>query len=235
MDRTDVLDFIGSLSEDSLEHVYDPKKAHDYYLKNRDLKGRKRGAVPYKAAPTSSPHIKPIGKPRPAAKKVVPRQTPAQAKAAAHKAHVAKVKKEAEARVAHLQARLDQLKNMLAELTKQAKLRSGVHTETKKSTDKKDVKPKTAQEKREAAKSAKEYREKQQKKEGDPSLSDQAKQIEKKIAEVKEKISDMKKQIAEARKKAQTRKKPDANPKPTNGIKRPLKHSEEGEESKWEM
>jgi chromosome segregation ATPase len=198
----DVDDFLGYILDDTpaseLSHAYDPVKAREYYLKTRQLKGRLKGSP------------KPVGRALTAAENVVEAKRSRVRRIAAQKAKRAKLKKLAEERVDKLQTRLDRLDEVLKELTKQAKARSGVKTKSTASTNSTSKsngssKPKTASQKRDDAKRAKEQREK----DGDPSLSDQAKELEAKIAKVRESITKMKEQIAEARKKAQT-KKPDA-------------------------
>ena len=165
----------------SLSHAYDAAKAREYYLRNRELKGRKKGVA----------------------------QTPAQraaAAAAAQKAKRAKAlaeHKAAEARVAELKARLAKLDKLLKELVKQAKARSGIDSKAKptsKTPDKK-AKPLTAAQKRDAAKRAKANREK----DGDQSLSAEAKELEAKIKKVRERIAKMRAQIAAAKKKSKSK------------------------------
>jgi uncharacterized coiled-coil protein SlyX len=193
------------LSEDipasALSHAYDPAKAREYYLRTRKLKGRKKGStINVGAHQKKEAHDEHSENQR--LKKI-----------AANK----KLKAAAEARVDHLQARLDRLKEVLEELTKQAKARSGVETKTttkekaenKKANEKADSKPKTAAEKHADAKASKESREK----DGDPSLHDQAKDITAKIAEVRKSIAKMKAQLAEAKKKTGAKDKPSSSAK----------------------
>lgn len=190
--------FSYDLSLNDLQHVYDPVKAREYYLKTRELKGRRKGVV-------KSPVGRETKTPAASAK------NRAVAKAAAKKAKNQRLKKIAEARVAKLKARLEKLEKILDELVKQAKARSGVETKSKTSDQKtekasQDAKPLTPSEKREAAKKAKERYEKE--KDKNPTLSDEAKAIEAKIRNAQERIINMRVQIAAAKKKAQPKSKP---------------------------
>lgn len=165
-------------------HAYDPGKAHEYYLRTRKLKGRRRAAATSGGRP--EPHSAPAGPKGPV------RQTPKQKQALAA------------ARVAAIQKRLDALKEVLAQLVEQAKKRSGVETQPdKKSTaETKDSKPKTAAEKKKDAKAAKERREKE------PQLSPDQKiaAIQKEMAQVREKIADIRARMARASKASPTSK-----------------------------
>lgn len=173
--------------EDYLAHAgkyYDPAKAREYYLRTRKLKGRKAataeatvGRHPPKAAPP-------------------PRRSGPQ---------TAKQKQAlATARVAAIQKRLDALKEVLAQLVEQAKKRSGVEPEkskaAKKTADSKGSKekPKTAQEKREAAKDAKERRAK----EGATSPDAKIAAIQKEMAQVRDQIAKLREQMRRPAKKA---------------------------------
>lgn len=200
-----ILSYDGPLGE--LKHEYDPAKAKEYYLRTRELKGRKKGSV----LPPSSKRVATV---RPMVK--------------SRKSNAAEIKKAAEARVAALKGRLDKLEKVLDELTKQAKARSGVNSGGKApaKTNPKDSKPQTAAQKRDAAKKAKEYRDKNDK-DGDPSLAAEAKQLDAKIKKVRERIAKMKAQIANAKKKTQAISKSDAKPNKKNGIERPLNETKE--------
>ncbi len=214
-------DFLGEILEDNptldLQHAYDPVRAREYYLKTRKLKGRRKGTEKL-----------PVGRVLSDAENKVERKRALARRIAAKKARNKKLKEEAEARVLQLQARLDKLKDILAELTKQAKARSGIETKStskEKAENKKaneDRKPATAAEKKEAAKRAKEAADK--KKDGDPSLSDQAKELDAKIAKVRESIAKMKEQIADAKKKASAKEKAGAK----SGAKQKTKTASNG-------
>lgn len=194
----DVEEFLYSLfnsdsAEDILKHEYDPAKAREYYLRTRKLKGRHKG-VEKPSSPRSS---KPV-------------LTAAQVRAK-KAANNERLKKIAEARVNRLKARLAKLEKVLDELVKQAKARSGIDSKSKTTpkADPKNAKPLTVAQKREAAKRAKERRDK----EGDPSLSAQAKELDAKIKKVRERISKMRAQIAASKKRIQAKAKSDAKTK----------------------
>jgi hypothetical protein len=168
---------------------YDPAKAHAYYIKTRQLKGRQPGAA------------KPVAVTRPGAK-VVPTTQPKKtvAKPAAKKS-TKQLKTEANAAVAALQAKLTKLKNVLAELTKQAQARSGVTTAT--ATAKKSAakpKPQTAAEKKAAA-DAHAYYEAHKSKTKASTPAEQEKQLHAQIKQVEAQIKAIKAQLAEAAKK----------------------------------
>lgn len=116
----------------NLGRVYDPVKAHEYYLRTRKLKGRKRGSA-------ASPSLGRLGKAPMPSTSGVPSK-------AAQRAKVAKQISDLRTRLTKLNA---ELKKRVAEAEK-AKREAG--------------KPKTAAEQRDAAKSAKKYRDKNQQK-----------------------------------------------------------------------
>lgn len=175
---------------------YDPQKAHEYYLRTRHLKGRKKGVAPQPAGPASVTNITyNVGRP----------------KNTATQATTQKRRQEAQARVAALQKRLDHLHEVLAELVKQAKARSGVETKpqpTNKKTEpatKKNnqpEKPKTAAQKKEAAAKAKDA----YKKEHPQSLNKQEQALQAEVKQAREKIlkirAELKASVERARKKA---------------------------------
>lgn len=174
---------------------YDPTKAHEYYLRTRKLKGRKKGIG---ADTGRSPQVTNITYLTGPAKN--------QAKKDQHHQEVA-------ARVAALQKRLDRLKNILAELVKAAKERSGVDTKpdtTKKAEPAKDTqsKPKTASQKKEAAAKARDA----YKKEHPQSLSKQEKSLQADLQQTREKIQqireELKASVERARQKAGAQTKP---------------------------
>lgn len=152
--------------------VYDKAKAHEYYLQNRRLKGRRRGGV-----------VPPRGS-NPQTLKLLEKHTP-------NKKHGH------EAEVAALKARLEKLRDVLAKLVEQAKKRSGVDS-PKKSTAKrsasgsgggKDSKasPLTAKQKREASARAKKSYEKNKDK-NQQSPSNEIEELQKKIADIRAQI-----------------------------------------------
>lgn len=154
---------------------YDPQKAREYYLRTRELKGRKKGTA------------EPVGQKRIAKPKLTPQQ-----KRAATEAKVAKLKK-----------RLEHLKKALAELVAAAKKRSGVETPTGKdakgSSGSSDSKMSVKQ-KREAAARSKAYYEKNKDKAQTP--DEELKALTAKIKEIRAKI---KKAIADAKKNSRTK------------------------------
>lgn len=170
------------------EVPYDPVKRREYYLKNRQLKGRQpgRGEV--------QPDTRTVGG-RPTSGAVQPKKSP---------------NKTTAERVKALEVRLDRLREILDRLVKEAKTRSGAKEEPKgsdknsnsagKGGSSKDSKL-SAQEKREAAKRSKEYREKNKK----PSDDQKAEEIQKKIKETLEKIKELRAQIAASKRAAQKR------------------------------
>lgn len=153
--------------------VYDKAKAHEYYLRNRQLKGRRRGGV-----------VPPRGTPQ--TLRLINKHTPK--KAHAH-----------EAEVAALKARLEKLRDLLAKLVEDAKKRSGVDSPKKSTTKKsasgsgggKDSKtsPLTAKQKREASARAKKSYEKNKDK-NKQSPSNEIEELQKKIADIRAKIKD---------------------------------------------
>jgi hypothetical protein len=177
---------------DIISHEYDPVKAREYYLRTRELKGRRKGAGPTtsglrsRSAQTTAGNRQRIAIPGGQLKRPANALTPQQRKAAI------------EARVKALKGRLEKLKAALAELVKQAKIRSGADpadvkskdSKTKpKDTKSKDNKPQTAAEKR----AAKERYEKQKKENSTPAkqeeqLRAEIKRVEEKIAKVREEL-----------------------------------------------
>lgn len=177
------------LYEDVLAHAgtYDPAKARAYYLRTRELKGRRRGMT------KTTTSTRDRSGPSPPAKK-----TPTQRRG------------EAETRVAELEARLERLRDVLEELVEAAKKRSGVDTKPNKSekssdnsktNESKKGEKLSVSEKKEAAKRSQEYRDK------NPSLNNQARELSSSIEDVQEQIRDararLKGSIDKARKKSQ--------------------------------
>lgn len=169
---------------------YDPVKAHQYYLRTRQLKGRKTGSnnptptTVSKVATGRSGSVTVTNKMR-----VEPKQD---------------VNTITEKRVAALKVRLEQLKEELERLVKEAKARSGVKSEPNKepkettSASSKPAKPKTASQKEEAARKAREYY--------DETHPEQA--LERQIKEVKEKIWKARQKLKDAVDSARTKAQP---------------------------
>lgn len=158
---------------------YDPQRAHEYYLRTRELKGRKKGS--------KLPDVK------------LPKS--AIAKADPHKMTAAQRREQAHARVVAIQARLDRLKEVLAQLVEQAQSRSGAKpssaekakaTEPAKQTANTKEKPKTAQQKKEDAKTAREryQKEHQSPAQQEEALRAQVKDVEKRIHEIRQQLKD---------------------------------------------
>lgn len=139
----------GSILMHDAVHAYDPVKAHQYYLKTRELKGRKKAGATLLAPSTpKGQFVGTPGKPKgPAkglpsvpAKKLDPKKVAAQRKAAVER--VKKIKKQ----LAELN---DRLKEKMAEA---------------KAAEAKAKKGPTTAEKAEAARDAKKYRDKNEQK-----------------------------------------------------------------------
>jgi uncharacterized protein YceH (UPF0502 family) len=183
--------------EDSayLMHEYDPVKAREYYLRTRELKGRRVA----RSAPT------PAGR-------VAGRQVAKAVKGATVLPKPAKPssKNMTEVRIAALKKRLAELKVLLDKLRDDAKRRSGVEVPTDKKDQKKaekgpaDSKDKSAVQKAKEAKAAKERYEKAN---PEAALQAEIKAVEAKIAAAREKLKEA---IAKAREKAAQPQKPTA-------------------------
>jgi len=169
------------------EAPYDPQKAREYYLRTRKLKGSKAGAGDPQPAKRSGSAKPTSGKPRDGFKK-----SPAQKR------------KEADAEVAALKQRLARLKEILADLVKGAKSRSGIETKTdkaksqaQKNHDTKARTPLTAKQKREAAaRSKKHYQETKKNNSSDKNVQEVRAQIKEIKAKLKAAIEAAKKQSA---------------------------------------
>lgn len=130
-----------------LAHVYDPVKAHQYYLKTRKLKGRKPGKGDDPKSPGFSNSLK-VGATK------------------AKRSHDAKIRqrKELAAAIRNLE---DKLKKLEALIRKKQHEESADNREAKAKKEraaKEKDKPKTAAEKAEIARENKKYREKNQQK-----------------------------------------------------------------------
>lgn len=170
--------------------VYDPSKAHDYYMRTRVLKGRtpavqKTPVGRSKGTPASTVGARPGVKVAPNVK-VVPKKTAAE---------LEKERVALKAHVAALQVRLVALKKVLAQLVKEAKARSGVVT--KPTTDNSPVT--AAQKKATAAKSSAKYYDKNKvailaKAKADAAANPT--NLEAKIKEISDKIAQMRADLA---------------------------------------
>lgn len=162
--------------DDELVHVYDPDKRRAYYLKTRQLKGRKTGTLDVSRAR--------------------PRQTQQERRK--------QRQRQLEVQVTVLRARLEKLQETLKLLTKQAKARSGVKTTEKKtssdsgsSADKKSSE-KTSSRKKEhltASQKAKEAKAqaKYYQKTKNEQLADEVKSLTAKLKTIQERIAKMRK------------------------------------------
>lgn len=159
--------------DDDLSHEYDAAQRRAYYLRTRQLKGRKSGAgdvSPTRRLPKAKPPVK----------------TRAQ-RQAERRRHL-------EAQVEALKARLQKLREVLAKQVEAAQIRSG---QTPKKASEKTSQTKspgkttkqTAKQKADASKRSKEYYEKNK----DEILADEVKSLNQKIKAIQERIAKMRK------------------------------------------
>src|SRR6188768_767944 len=159
---------------------YDPAKAREYYLRTRELKGRKKGSAD-----------EPSGGDR----KAKTQAGKGGAKALQTKTSSKKRSSTTQAKIDELKKRLAKLKTALAELVAAAKKRSGVDSKAPsgaKGSDSKGTSHLTAKQKREN----KEYYEKHKDKSPDEELEALTKQIKEIRAKIKKAIADAKKNPA---------------------------------------
>lgn len=161
------------MDENSLTHVYDAAKRREYYLKNRHLKGRKRGS-----GRVTNPRVK-------------------------SRAEIAKERHaHLQEQVSALKGRLEKLQAALKILVEQAKKRSGVKptkTAAKKTTasqQKANAKPQklTAAQKKAKAEAEKKVRREQAIKNGTATngdLSDEVKSLNERIKTIQARIEKM--------------------------------------------
>jgi len=181
---------LSDLSELSHADDYDPVKRREYYLKNRQLKGRQPSANDNNEITKRPSNESPAQEKKPASNEDEER-----------KARAEKLRNEASARVKELQQKLKRLKQVLKELVDQAKKLSGddetnEEEEALKKAEKaaEDAKPLTAKEKREAADRAKKAYQEQKKKgpvtqdQKTQQLQSQIKSAEKRIAAARGKL-----------------------------------------------
>lgn len=161
--------------EDELSHEYDAAERRAYYLRTRKLKGRNPESPEQKVGRTTGSMLMTL--------------------AQARKKRREENRRKQEAQVEALKAKLEKLREVLTELVKQAKLRSGVSPK-KDNPDTKDraTKPPklTPAQKKEAAEKAKEYREKNPEKalaEDIKSLNDKIKAIQERITKLRNAVS----------------------------------------------
>jgi chaperonin cofactor prefoldin len=176
-----------------LSHEYNAQKAHEYYMRTRDLQGRSRGmdgdgstskapiaAQPKKSGPISKQPAKKVAARKPAASKETIEQRRARIAAA----------------TAVLKAKLEQLREVLRQLVNEAKVRSGGEaTKTGGSTQEPEKATPTGQtpvEKAEEARKAHEYYEKHKNETPEDSIA----ALQVKIAAIEKKIREKREQIA---------------------------------------
>lgn len=181
---------MGDIDDSALLHYskgYDPVKAREYYLRTRKLKGRERSTKNFDED-MGKKYYRQLQKER-AKREPEPK---ADAKSAA--------RKELEEQKAALKDRLEKLNDLLAELVKAAKKRSGIETKaapvkkdpedtssdkaSRNESAKKDT-PLTTSQKREKAEKA---REEYAKENPGPSLSKEVQQLRAKVEAVKAQI-----------------------------------------------
>lgn len=191
--------FIEGFMLQHAEQLYDPVKAHEYYLKTRQLKGRQRTRQGFPMTIDRRGALD-LATNRIAARPRVSNKSAAQLRA------------ETKAKVEKLQNRLDRLKEVLRQMTEEAQARSGIKSQpAKKSTPEKAgsaAKEKlTTKEKREAAERSEKYRKEHPEK---TTPAQEVKELQQKIQDVKEKIREMKEDLAAAREKAARRRRSQA-------------------------
>jgi len=152
---------------------YDPQKRREYYLRNRQLKGRPSGSGRPATTPRSQPETN------------------------------LSTEKERRQRVEALEKKLARLKEIYQELLAQSRGRAGIDIPGKASEKKSSgtkggssSTKTTAKERREAAERSKEWREKNEKKKTQPEKS-----VEEKLASLRNAIVKIRAEIAAARKK----------------------------------
>lgn len=165
-----------------IEHVYDPVKAHEYYLRTRELKGRTKGSEVDTVKRFASVQI---------STEIV----------AARKAAALKHRKAQEAKVVQLKSRLEKPKKILKKLVEEAKKRGGdskLSTSPAPTSSKiKADKPLTAKEKVDATRKAEEYRDKNK----DQTPDQETKVIQEQIDVALKRIAKMRKYIVDSKKK----------------------------------
>jgi ribosomal protein L29 len=174
--------------EDFLMHQYDPVDRHERYLKERQLLGRR---------PASK---KPVVTQKTGALHPAVSRTKAPPAKAAPKKSAAQHNKETLSKVSALQAKLEQLRQVLHDLNMQAKAR-GLDTTTSTGAPGKSSEPshRTAAQKKAAAEASQKFRDKHK---DDPKTPDQQ------LKEIQTKIDQLTKKIAEMRAKLKAPQKP---------------------------
>lgn len=182
---------------------YDPAKAREYYLRTRELKGRPRKASEYDEELGKKYYRQLQNERAKTNTKAQDEQATRRQNNQTRRAESAEQKarrKEMEEQKAALKERLERLNDLLAELVKAAKKRSGVKVEptkpkqdpedtpqdkaTRNETAKKDTKLTTSQKREKAEKAREEY----EKEKAGPSLSTELTQLRAKVEAVKAQI-----------------------------------------------
>lgn len=228
-----------------VKRIYNPAKAHEYYMKNRKLKGRQKAKfvigpklstkLPPKTLVKQPTKAQQPVKALPLAPKALPKTSLASAKKPLAKVKsAAERQRELKVKVDELKGRLDVLKETLAGLVKEAKAKTEANAGTTSATKDQaggskgasggDSTKLTSAQKADAAKSSKEYYDKNVKdKGGTSSLADQQKNLTESIARITEKItkvrSELKGSVSSA--KTQAMSKPGAKPTPGSLAQKP--------------
>lgn len=199
---------IGVDMDHFIAHIYDPAKAREYYLRTRELTGRKKGSA-----------IEPGGPPVGSGVASAPAKPPAKPVVKGNRAAI-------------LKDRLGRLEEILDDLTARveaAKARSGITTPTKKSgeADKsKDPstssKEKSSSQKKKDAKAAAERYEKNKTAE----TSKDAQAVQDEIEEVQKAIAEARAELADALAKAKQK---NASSKPKAAAGRPVQQQQKGD------
>lgn len=134
------------LERESLAHFYDPQKAHEYYLKNRELLGRKKGVADTVATGVRS------------ANPQDPRTGKNQKQIATNAR--TKQRKELAAAVNHLQGRLKELEALIKKREHEERSTDRKSKAKKERAAKEKDKPKSAAEKAKASRESEKYRDK---------------------------------------------------------------------------
>jgi DNA mismatch repair ATPase MutS len=187
-----------------MNEPYDPVRAHEYYIENRQLKGR-TGAAKTAPAPVVKGTVKPTS-----VKKTVP---------VAPKKTAAQLKKEVDVKVKALQSKLKHLQEVLHELTMLAQKRSGVKPAPTKTAGAKKTTP---AKKSAAAAQAHAYYEKHKAQTKTLSPTQQQAQLQAQIKQVEAKIQAIKAQLAAAAKAVQLKRAPVGTviPRPLSSTKK---------------
>lgn len=197
MNSQDFILMHSNVEYSSIIHEYDPQKAHEYYLRTRQLKGKTLGNAPVSLYNVGGTSTKAPSKTT--VIKTAPKTPPSKSVIAA------KRRLETKARIEALKTRAEKLRKLLKTLVDEAKIRAGKDP-NEKAAPSASKKTTTAQDK-EAAKRSKDYYEKNKEKikkektltEQEKSLQETIKNLNKKIADARQEVRD---HITVARSKA---------------------------------